>query len=221
MTPSDLDSLMKDLPQLIAPAVATGGFIPDLQGGLLAAEEKFVGSAVKKRREEFVAGRCAARAALKMLGITPNAILQGASGEPLWPEGFTGSITHSNCLAFAVVTRKCNLRTVGIDVEVVGRVARKLWRMTFSEAEREAISAMPDEILAASIAFSAKEAFMKAQFSISGKMLGLKSMRVEFVRDGELALARLDNATAFNTVPCECTLRYAMAGDHVFVFCAF
>jgi 4'-phosphopantetheinyl transferase EntD len=221
MTASELDRMLEILPELATPAEIAGGFITDFQRGLMPDEAEIVASAVKKRRDEFEAGRCAARIALGRLGIAARPILHGGNGQPIWPDGIAGSITHSNDLCFAACSRTSSARAIGIDVERVGRMQRKLWRMVFSDMEQAILREMPDEAVAATVAFSAKEAFMKAQYAASGQIMGLKSMRVEFVRNGELVVSHDKNDAAFAAVLRECLLRYAAIGDHAVVFCAF
>jgi enterobactin synthetase component D len=71
-------------------------------------------NAGRKRKAEHLAGRIAAAHALPdhtVPGIGP-------SGEPLWPEGVSGSITHSGTQAMAVVT--CDHPAIiGIDCETI------------------------------------------------------------------------------------------------------
>jgi len=71
-------------------------------------------NAGRKRKAEHLAGRIAAAHALPdrtVPGIGP-------SGEPLWPEGVSGSITHSVTQAMAVVVRHPDA-LVGIDCEAI------------------------------------------------------------------------------------------------------
>lgn len=51
--------------------------------------------AAPKRLGEFLAGRLAAREALRPFGLAGCSVAIGAAREPLWPEGVEGSISHS------------------------------------------------------------------------------------------------------------------------------
>ena len=73
-------------------------------------------SAVNKRQREFAAGRAAAHTAMANLGVPPQAILNGDDRAPIWPEGLTGSITHTRGCAIAIVARNSDVRALGIDV---------------------------------------------------------------------------------------------------------
>ena len=65
---------------------------PDLAA--LPEEEPLIARAVAKRRNEFVTVRYCARQALGELGVPPVPILKGDKGEPCWPDGVVGSLTH-------------------------------------------------------------------------------------------------------------------------------
>lgn len=84
--------------------------------------------AVIKRRAEFLAGRYAARRCFEKLGAMSKKYehfsfdsdfdLQiGAHRSPLWPQGFIGSISHTNSSACALVTSTDYYHGVGIDIE--------------------------------------------------------------------------------------------------------
>ncbi|MCB0358897.1 MAG: hypothetical protein KDD44_04655, partial [Bdellovibrionales bacterium] len=72
-----------------------------------------------KRKRMFLAGRRAAHTALRRLrpSESPLPILRGDSGEPVWPDGFLGSIAHSESLAAAAVL-ECREPVVGIGLDL-------------------------------------------------------------------------------------------------------
>ena len=78
-------------------------------------EKKIVNKAVPKRVYEFSAGRMCARKCLSILGVENFEILQGPYGEPIWPDGLTGSITHHSGMAFAVAM-PLKQGYIGIDI---------------------------------------------------------------------------------------------------------
>jgi len=74
--------------------------------------------ASEKRRIEFTLGRLAARAALLSLGFEESfPLLRGEGGDVLWPDGFTGSISHSSSSAAAIVASKEHVSGLGLDIE--------------------------------------------------------------------------------------------------------
>ena len=83
----------------------------------LPEEEPLIARSVAKRRNEFITVRYCAREALGDLGLPPVPILKGDKGEPRWPDGVVGSLTHCEGFRGAVVGRVSDVRSVGIDAE--------------------------------------------------------------------------------------------------------
>ena len=77
----------------------------------LPEEEELIARAVAKRRNEFVTARHCARLAMGRLGVPESPILKGDKGEPRWPDGLVGSLTH--CVGFrgAGVGRRTAVRS--------------------------------------------------------------------------------------------------------------
>jgi 4'-phosphopantetheinyl transferase EntD len=71
----------------------------------------------RQRAVEFACGRHAGHRALASMGIAAPVIGRGGRGEPLWPEGVVGAISHAAGIALAIVSRSPPLVGVGIDVE--------------------------------------------------------------------------------------------------------
>jgi len=84
---------------------------------LFPAEERFIRTAVESRRREFATARACAREALSLLGRSPVAIPSGSRGEPRWPEGIVGSITHCRGYRAAALAKSSTFAAIGIDAE--------------------------------------------------------------------------------------------------------
>src|SRR5712692_10349689 len=85
-------------------------------------EEQSLGhKAIERRRVYFSMGRAAARDALAEFGIYSVAIERGPSGEPLWPDGIVGAISHAGDVAIAIVGRQNKYAGLGIDIEQLSR----------------------------------------------------------------------------------------------------
>lgn len=214
MNPADIYDLSASLAEALRPATLAGGRIEDWQAPLLDGEELFVANAVEKRRREFIAGRTAARKALQLAGGPSAPILSGTTREPVWPEGYTGSITHCDSLAFAACVSRTEGLFIGIDVEIHRRLKRDLWRMVFTKEEEAKFLAAPNPDLDAAIAFSGKEAFEKAQFAASGKVMEFKAMNASVGQDGSLTLSH--KAESFPMIPITNTGGWMLCGEHVF-----
>jgi 4'-phosphopantetheinyl transferase EntD len=148
---------------------------------LYPAEAAHLQKAVQKRAEEFAAGRLCGRLLLQEFGIRDFAIEVGAHRQPLWPEDLVGSITHTTGFCAAVAAPKKNLRSVGIDTEIAGSVKSELWRGICTPSETTWLRSLPqsEQLAAATLVFSAKEAFYKCQFGLTQERLGFHDASVE------------------------------------------
>ena len=147
-------------------------------------------NAGRKRKAEHLAGRIAAAHALG--AIHERAIPGiGPSGEPLWPEGVSGSITHSGTQAMAVVVRHQDA-LVGIDCEAIlpDREAREIQDgiVDAQEAMYLTHSGYPFA-LALTLAFSAKESLFKALFPKANTYMGFEWARVTELSEKTITLA--------------------------------
>ena len=79
-------------------------------------EREIIKKAIPKRVYEFSAGRICARKCLSYYGVENVELLRGEFGEPLWPEGYSGSITHHDNVAIAVTTQTSTGACIGIDL---------------------------------------------------------------------------------------------------------
>lgn len=156
---------------------------PDLAP--LPAEEPLIARSVAKRRNEFITVRHCARIALGQLGRPPAPILKGDKGEPCWPDGVVGSLTHCAGYRGAVVGHQRAVRSVGIDAEphdvlpdgVLAAISLPAERAEL--AERRRLTALHwDRIL-----FCAKEATYKAWFPVTRRWLGFDDAQITFDLD--------------------------------------
>ena len=144
---------------------------------LFPEERAALGQAVEKRRREFVTARACAREALAQLGLPPSPIATGERGEPRWPAGVVGSITHCAGFRACALARAEDLAGVGIDAEphaplpegVLGEVARAEERPALAELARAAPVVHWDRLL-----FSAKESVYKVWFPLARCWLGFE-----------------------------------------------
>lgn len=145
----------------------------------------------EKRIREFAAGRQCARDALQRLGIAPAPLLSLPDRRPDWPEGVTGSITHCAGLACAVVASVSNVKSLGLDVEVIDAVDEHLWPRVLNDAERNWLKSCPEaeQRTWATVIFSAKEAFYKCQYPVTAQWLEFEDAHVSLERPGNLITA--------------------------------
>lgn len=168
-------------------AVAFGDEAPDGDLGLYPGEEAAVSRAVPKRRREFLVARSCARQALRRLGAPAGAIGKGPAGEPQWPAGVVGSITHCAGYAAAAVAWRSRLLSLGIDAEPNEALPDGVLGLTASRAE----IAHLDSLVAADpwvqwgrLLFCAKEAIYKAWYPVQQRWLGFEEVDVRLSPDG-------------------------------------
>jgi 4'-phosphopantetheinyl transferase EntD len=157
-------------------------------------EAEIVAGAVEKRRREFGTARACAREALGQLGLPPREILSGPRGEPLWPEGIVGSITHCDGYRGCAVGRRSEFAAIGIDAEVDAALPGGLLGDIALPEEQRALAALAQEDPAPSwdrLLFSIKESVYKAWFPLAGRWLGFEDAQVAIDRENRLFTARL------------------------------
>ena len=146
----------------------------------LPEEEPLIARSVTKRRNEFVTVRHCARIAMESLGVPPAPILKGEKGEPQWPEGVVGSLTHCEGYRGAVVGSSAAVRSVGIDAEPHGALPDRVLEAVSLPAERHEITGLPEELHWDRILFCAKEATYKVWFPLTGRWLGFEDAHITF-----------------------------------------
>lgn len=150
----------------------------------LPEEEPLIARSVAKRRNEFVTVRYCARQALGDLGLPPVPILKGDKGEPCWPDGVVGSLTHCEGFRGAVVGRTAEVRSVGIDAEPHALLPKGVLDAISLPAERSALSGLPGGAHWDRVLFCAKEATYKAWFPLTHRWLGFEDAHITFSVDG-------------------------------------
>jgi 4'-phosphopantetheinyl transferase EntD len=142
-----------------------------------------VRGAVKKRYQEFAAGRTCARRALLQLGVPPKPILPGPNREPLWPKGVIGSITHCDEYVAAAIAREGRIVALGIDAEENLPLPSGFIDLV-SSGERDSSRRQDvrgvcwDRLL-----FSAKESVFKAWFPLFRTWLEFSDVLVRIARE--------------------------------------
>jgi 4'-phosphopantetheinyl transferase EntD len=148
---------------------------------LYPREEEQITRAVDKRRREFRTVRHCARQALRQLGLPPAEVLRGERGEPQWPAGVVGSMTHCGGYRAAAIAHSSDLRTLGIDAEphqplpagVLNTIA-----LDGEQARLRQLASADDTTHWDRILFCAKETVYKAWFPLTRRWLGFEDADV-------------------------------------------
>jgi 4'-phosphopantetheinyl transferase EntD len=144
---------------------------------LFPSEQAALGRAVDKRRLEFTTARACARTALARLGLPSLPVTSGERGEPQWPAGVVGSITHCDGYRACAVARSTEIVTIGIDAErnaplpdgVLPAIARTEELPGLRNLRHDIPGVHWDRLL-----FSAKESVYKAWYPLTKHWLGFE-----------------------------------------------
>jgi 4'-phosphopantetheinyl transferase EntD len=164
-------------------------FNPGDPAELHPAEAEQVARAVPKRVAEFAAGRTCARAALAEFGVREFTLRAAPDRQPLWPERFIGSITHTAGFCAAAVAPRASMLAIGLDSEIVGAPTEDIWPTIARREELAWVQSLPamEQPAAITLLFAAKEALYKCQYPLVGEWLDFHDLRVEAGGWGESA----------------------------------
>ncbi len=173
------------LERILPPSAAVVGSREDRSVELFPEEVEALGNAVEKRRLEFVTARACAREALSRLGLPAQPIPTGSRGEPVWPAGVVGSITHCAGYRACAVGRVSELLTIGVDAEIDDSLPDGVLADIALPEERQWIAAAAAAAPAISwdrLLFSIKESIYKAWFPLTRSWLGFEDAVVSIDR---------------------------------------
>lgn len=142
--------------------------------------------------------RSLARELIAQAGCPDAAIGRRADGAPIWPAGVSGSFSYKEEWCAVAVASGLRFSSLGIDLERFGEIPRKAWTDIVSPRELRAMSprALVSQSHIVNLAFTAKEAYFKAQCSVTG------DADLEF-REVELAIDWTDGRLSLGPLPTE------------------
>lgn len=148
-----------------------------------AVERACVAAGVERRRREFYTARRLGREVLDRAGaVAPGPIAQGTSGEPCWPVGFTGSLTHCDGFVGAVAAPTAVCRSIGIDAEPDDALPPGVLRTIAYGSEAASVRTLGEHYPQVSfdrLLFCIKEATYKVWFPLERSWLGFEDVEVE------------------------------------------
>lgn len=129
------------------------------------------------REQEYSLGRYCAQQALDVIGIQCNTIGSSSHGFPIWPKGIVGSISHSKGTCLSAVAKSEDFQAIGIDIEQFNRMKERSIERIVHPKE---IAAIGNDLTKATLLFSIKEAFYKAQFPNYKTPLNFKDLAFKY-----------------------------------------
>ncbi|WP_248965191.1 4'-phosphopantetheinyl transferase family protein [Sphaerisporangium perillae] len=148
---------------------------------LFPEEEQAIADADERRRQEFSTARVCAHDALRKLGVRPRPVLPGLRGEPQWPAGVVGSITHCAGYRGAVVAAVSKVSSIGIDAEPNEPLVNGVLDAISLPEERESLAkltARHNRVHWDRMLFSAKESVYKAWFPMTRRWLDFQDILI-------------------------------------------
>ncbi len=174
---------------VVPPGVAVAqAFHLDDEPSPYVEERASVDRAIERRRREFFTARRLGREALSRAGMTSTGpITQGAAGEPRWPTGYTGSLTHCEGFVGAVAAPAQVCRAVGIDAEPDEALPSGVLRTIAHGSEAASVATLLErhpQVSFDRLLFCVKEATYKVWFPLERSWLGFEDVEVELHAHG-------------------------------------
>ena len=150
------------------------------------AEQDLVSHAVDRRKADFGDSRwCAHQAMADLADDEP--ILRGERGMPEFPDGVTGSLTHTEGYRAALVGRTSRWRSLGIDAEPASALPEGVFNAIARPEEQRRLRRLArhegiehlDKVL-----FSAKETTYKTWFPLARRFLDFDEADIDIRPDG-------------------------------------
>jgi len=169
--------------ELLPAAVAVQELWGDAAVPLFPEEAAQLTRAVDRRIREYVSARQCARRALQQIGAPIVGLPRGPRGNPRWPVGVVGSLTHCEGYRAAAVARSAEIAAVGIDAEPQGPLPDGVLECVTSLSERDHLADLGSTFPGIAwdrLLFSAKESLYKVWSPLTALWLGFEDATVSF-----------------------------------------
>lgn len=173
------------------------------------------------RSAESRSARDCARAALAVLGRRHADIPTGEGGQPVWPTGFVGSLSHCPGLRVAAVGRVGVASAIGIDVEVHRPIRPAVAATIVCRSEVSMLARLASShpaVAWSAVLWSVKETVFKAWYPLTGRWLDYAACEVVMHPDRGSFDARVvapADLRAQPTTPRTFAGRWVVVGAHV------
>lgn len=176
-----------------------------------------IGRATSRRCAEFATGRRLARTLLSQIGIDDAIIHSRTDRSPAWPEGAIGSISHSGDLCAVAVMLARPGRSLGLDIERIGRVSRRALRVACTQSEIALVDALPvdDRPWVSTALFSMKEAIYKAWYPLGVRDLSFADIELSMAASAPFSAELSIRLSFLNSLLARSTIAVATVSDHI------
>lgn len=151
---------------------------------------------VRTRASDVLLGRGCAQLALRQAGAGSDHVGAGTNRAPIWPEGWTGSLSHASGVAWAVTARQSDFSSLGIDLEnvLVADALESVRSLALTPEERRLACSdeTGDMAWLTTLIFSAKESIFKC----------LNPLVDQFIDFTEMELSSVDRAAGLLQFTC-------------------
>lgn len=134
--------------------------------------------AVPKRQTEYLAGRWCVQNLYHHSGLNIPPPAYSEQGGPVWPQGWSGSITHTHNFAAAALAPSSQIQTVGIDAEYLIKPDTAARVRDSILHPQEASLLDEDWISTLTLIFSFKESLYKALNPILKRFIAFEEVAV-------------------------------------------
>lgn len=185
---------------------------------LFAAERAVVDNASDIRQRTFSSGRCCAREALAEAGLEGVELPRLDDGSVSWPDGITGSLSHTNDWAVAAIaiSAMSNAVALGIDLEQIKSLEEGVIKLIATNAEIAELKALDTPDWQATALFSFKESVYKCLARPFGQFIQFQDVQITALATGRPHIEFMSDALAACFDEKSLELRMAVTSHHVF-----
>jgi 4'-phosphopantetheinyl transferase EntD len=157
---------------------------------LMPEEAVYAEPAVLRRRQELAVGRHLARTVLSELGGPWGPLLRRKDRTVVWPPGYSATISHTKDVVAAAAALSEAVPCLGLDVEASTVSLNLVDKLLRPEEQTQLFGLTEAQVRRrATIVFSAKEAFYKAQYPSTQTFLGFMDVRLDMDLKAQRATA--------------------------------
>jgi len=150
-----------------------------------------------KRKETFLAGRLAIRHAQAYLNMPLLEIPKALDHSPVWPKEYTGSVSHTDDQAIAILLPhfQNKIKGIGIDIEKTANAnLLQDYDLIGKNNEYQLLTKLESKAsLAALLLFSLKESIYKALYPIVGRFFDFLDVQLIHIQENRITFKVIRN----------------------------